>query len=68
MAKALLGQREFRDDRLLLETARLRTRVRDLETLIDRLQRDNDRLRAGMPRESVRESVRETVRVPEPVS
>jgi len=46
MAKALLGQRSFRDDRLVLETARLRTRVRDLETLIEHLQHDNDRLRA----------------------
>jgi len=46
MAKALLGQRQYRDDRLLLEAARLRTRVRDLESLIDHLQQDNDMLRA----------------------
>jgi hypothetical protein len=45
MAKALLGQRVYRDDRLVLESARLRSRVRDLETLIERLQHDNDRLR-----------------------
>jgi hypothetical protein len=47
MAKALLGQRAYRDDRLVLETARLRSRVRDLETVIEDLQHDNDRLRAG---------------------
>jgi hypothetical protein len=46
MAKALLGQRANRDDRLVLEAARLRSRVRDLETLIEDLQHDNDRLRA----------------------
>ena len=45
MAKALLGQRFYRDDRLVLETARLRSRVRDLETVIEDLQNDNDRLR-----------------------
>lgn len=49
MAKALLGQRVYRDDRLVLESARLRSRVRDLETLIERLQHDNDRLRADQP-------------------
>ena len=49
MAKALLGQRMYRDDRLLLESARLRSRVRDLETLIEDLKHDNDRLRADMP-------------------
>ena len=59
MAKALLGQREFRDERLLLEAARLRTRVRDLETMIERLQLDNDRLRA--------KATAEVQRVPEPV-
>ena len=48
MAKALLGYRPVRDDRLLQETARLRIRVRDLETLIADLQQDNDRLRAGL--------------------
>ncbi len=51
MAKALLGQRAYRDDRLVLETARLRSRVRDLETLIEDLQHDNDRLRADLPAE-----------------
>lgn len=45
MAKALLGQRVYLDDRLLLESARLRSRVRDLETMIEDLQQDNDRLR-----------------------
>jgi hypothetical protein len=45
MAKAILGQRVYRDDRLILEAARLRSRVRDLETLIEDLQNDNDRLR-----------------------
>ncbi|WP_202911550.1 hypothetical protein [Segeticoccus rhizosphaerae] len=45
MAKALLGHRTIRDDRLLQETARLRIRVRDLEQLIEGLQADNDRLR-----------------------
>jgi hypothetical protein len=49
MAKALLGQRAFRDDRLVLEAARLRSRVRDLEDLIRDLQHDNDRLRADQP-------------------
>ena len=47
MAKALLGQRVYRDDRLILESARLRSRVRDLETVIEHLQYDNDRLREG---------------------
>jgi cell division protein FtsB len=47
MAKAILGQRVYRDDRLVLETARLRSRVRDLEALIEDLQNDNDRLREG---------------------
>ena len=41
MAKAILGQRVYRDDRLVLEAARLRSRVRDLETLIEDLQNDN---------------------------
>jgi hypothetical protein len=45
MAKALLGQRVYVNDRLILESARLRTRVRDLETMIEDLQHDNDRLR-----------------------
>ena len=51
MAKALVGQRVYRDDRLLLESARLRSRVRDLETLIEDLKHDNDRLRADLPAE-----------------
>jgi hypothetical protein len=50
MAKALLGHRVFRDDRLLLEAARLRNRVRDLEDLVEHLEHDNARLRAhGVP-------------------
>ncbi|HEX7538045.1 MAG TPA: hypothetical protein VF391_13715 [Dermatophilaceae bacterium] len=49
MAKALLGQRVFRNDRLELESARLRSRVHDLECLIEDLQHDNDRLRADLP-------------------
>ena len=59
MAKALLGQRAYRDDRLVLESARLRSRVRDLETVIEHLQHDNDRLRADQPAdvEAVRQPV-----------
>jgi cell division septum initiation protein DivIVA len=49
MAKALLGQRVYMNDRLVLESARLRTRVRDLEGMIEDLQNDNDRLRADQP-------------------
>jgi hypothetical protein len=45
MAKALLGYRTAPDQRLMLETVELRRRVRDLEGLVARLQRDNDRLR-----------------------
>ena len=52
MAKAILGQRVYRDDRLVLEAARLRSRVRDLESLIEDLQNDNDRLRED-PRATV---------------
>jgi len=59
MAKALLGQRVYRDDRLLLESARLRSRVRDLETLVEDLKHDDDRLRA--------DHSAEIVGVPEPV-
>ena len=49
MAKALLGQRVYMNDRLVLESARLRSRVRDLECLIEDLKNDNDRLRADHP-------------------
>ena len=59
MAKALLGHRVYRDDRLILESARLRSRVRDLETLVEDLKHDNDRLRADQPAE--------IVGIPEPV-
>jgi hypothetical protein len=51
MAKALLGQRVYPNDRLVLESARLRSRVRDLECMIEDLQNDNDRLRADLPAE-----------------
>ncbi len=59
MAKAILGQRVYGADRLVLETARLRSRVRDLETVIEDLQHDNDRLRED-PRSQVG-AVREAV-------
>src|SRR5450631_3336897 len=49
MAKALMGQRVYFNDRLVLESASLRSRVRDLESLIEDLQHDNDRLRAVLP-------------------
>jgi hypothetical protein len=45
MAKALLGQRVYVNDRLEMESARLRLRVRDLECMIENLKHDNDRLR-----------------------
>jgi len=48
MAKALLGQRVYMNDRLVVESARLRSRVRDLESMIEDLQNDNDRLRADL--------------------
>jgi hypothetical protein len=48
MAKALLGYRTARDQRLTLEAIELRRRVRDLEGLVARLQQDNDRLRADL--------------------
>ena len=51
MAKALLGQRVYFNDRLELESARLRSRVRDLECMIEDLQQANDRLRADLPAE-----------------
>ncbi len=51
MAKALLGQRVYFNDRLVLESDRLRSRVRDLESMIEELQQDNDRLRADLPAE-----------------
>jgi hypothetical protein len=39
------------NDRLELESARLRSRVRDLECMIEDLQQANDRLRADLPAE-----------------
>ncbi|NNM45618.1 hypothetical protein [Knoellia koreensis] len=48
MAKALVGYRVAVDPRRELETVELRRRVRDLEALVDRLQRDNDQLREDL--------------------
>jgi hypothetical protein len=48
MAKALVGYRVASDPRLMLETVELRRRVRDLEFLVERLQRDNDKLREDL--------------------
>ena len=48
MAKALVGYRVASDPRLMLETVELRRRVRDLEYLVERLQRDNDQLREDL--------------------
>lgn len=50
MAKALLGYRPANDHRMVLETIELRRRIRDLEHLVDQLQRDNDKLREEMRR------------------
>lgn len=47
MAKALLGYQVRAEDRHAHEAARLRSRVRDLELLIDRLQSENDLLRSA---------------------
>lgn len=46
MAKALIGHlnSDFRDPRLSLENARLRTRVAELESLVLRLSEENDAL------------------------
>jgi hypothetical protein len=48
MAKALVGYRVASDPRMTLETIELRRRVRDLEHLVERLQRDNDQLREDL--------------------
>jgi hypothetical protein len=48
MAKALLGYRTAGDQRRQREAFALRRRVRDLEGLVARLQKDNDRLRADL--------------------
>ena len=48
MAKALVGYRVASDPRRELETLELRRRVRDLEDLVARLQRDNDQLREDL--------------------
>ncbi len=50
MAKALMGHRPMNDQRMMLETLELRRRIRDLEFLVDRLQRDNDQLREDLRR------------------
>jgi hypothetical protein len=50
MAKALIGQRMAHDPRMALELVELRRRVRDLEGLVERLQRYNDRLQADLGR------------------
>jgi hypothetical protein len=63
MAKALLGYRTAPDQRLMLETVELRRRVRDLEGLVARLQRDNDRLRQDLD-----EDARKGVRRPDAVA
>ncbi len=54
MAKALLGHHISTDDRLLMEAARLRQRVGELSVLVDRLQRENDALRAEILLSNVR--------------
>ncbi|MFC8503174.1 hypothetical protein ACFUC1_12500 [Pedococcus sp. NPDC057267] len=56
MAKALVGYRVANEPRLVLETIELRRRVRDLEHLVEALQRDNDRLREN---DRVRDDVRQ---------
>ena len=63
MAKALVGYRVAYDQRLMLETLELRRRVRDLEHLVDRLQRDNDELREDL-RQTRTSSARARLRLP----
>jgi hypothetical protein len=67
MAKALLGHRVFRDERLVLEAARLRNRVRDLEDLVEHLQHDNARLRADVVADVVADVSLIVEQVAEPV-
>lgn len=50
MAKALLGYIGGSDPRLLAEVRRLQERVRDLETLLVRMQAENDTLSAAAQR------------------
>lgn len=55
MAKALMGylHSDLRDTAILSsENRRLRTRVKDLEALVLRLQAENDRLAAAVREES----------------
>lgn len=49
MAKALIGHlnSDLRDPRLVVENARLRTRVAELESLVLRLSEENDMLVAA---------------------
>ncbi|MGA8256896.1 MAG: hypothetical protein WB767_10015 [Nocardioides sp.] len=49
MAKALIGHlnSDMRDPRLVVENARLRTRVAELESLVLRLSEENDMLVAA---------------------
>jgi hypothetical protein len=62
MAKALVGYRVAYDQRLMHEALELRRRVADLEHLVDRLQRDNDRLR-----QDLRQDLTEDLRQPDVV-
>ena len=67
MAKALVGYRVAVDPRRELETVELRRRVRDLEDLVDRLQRDNDQLRADL-RDGLAEDLADDLRQPDVVA
>jgi len=53
MAKALLGHLGGPDPVVLAEIARLRSRVRDLETEVDRLHAVNDALTAVIAEDQV---------------
>lgn len=64
MAKAVLGHRMNIDDHLMIEAAQLRQRVRDLTGLIDRLQRENDALRAEILLSDVRHPAAQRVGAP----
>jgi hypothetical protein len=48
MAKALLGQYVRYDDRLVLEAARLRHRVQDLQAIVSSLEERNATLQAEL--------------------
>jgi hypothetical protein len=66
MAKALVGYRVAYDQRLMHEALELRRRVADLEHLVDRLQRDNDRLRQDLS-EGLAEDLTKDLRQPDVV-